>query len=131
MKAIRESPLLDLFGLFFRVALFRNFHERTIDDGSSIHLKTFCVKDFVESVEHGSFQSEVFELFGKEPDRFRIVNDVGKVEIEKISEGESVSKLSFGLFVGEVVQVFQDEDFEHQYDIEGFSSGIEIGRAHV
>ena len=30
----------------------------------------------------------------------------------------------FDSFVGKVVKFFQDEDFEHEYDIVGFSSGV-------
>ena len=66
-------------------------------------------------------------MFGEESDGLGIGNDVGKGKSEKITEGESVSNLSFGFFVGEVVQAFQYEYFEHEYGVEGFSTSKNEG----
>ena len=41
-KRFGNLSILDLFVLFFRVALLRNFHERTIDDGPLFALKPFA-----------------------------------------------------------------------------------------
>jgi len=63
-------------------------------------------------------------VFGKEPDRFGIGNDVavGKAESEKDAKGNTVTDQEFGIVVGEVIEFFEYEDFEHEDNIEGRSS---------
>ena len=106
MKVFRDLPLLDLGIFFSTVAWARHFNESAIDDVTTLHFETACIKQFVEPVEQKRFEFEVLELFGKEPDCFRIGNGIAPVESEKVLKGKPISNLLFGLLVGEVVHGF-------------------------
>src|SRR5215469_9202017 len=48
---LRYFTILDLFVLFFRVALSRNLGKRAIGNRAALHLKALLFKFFVEAVE--------------------------------------------------------------------------------
>ena len=106
------------------MALLGDFHETAIDDQAAFCGKTLPAEFLAKAVKQHAFELKIFELFGKEPDRFCIGHGIAKVQSEKDAKGNAVSDLQFSLLVGEVVESFEDEDFEHKDDIEGGSSGI-------
>jgi hypothetical protein len=96
------------------VALHWCLHQRSIDDLAATRLIALRQQLLLSFIKQLCSQSCLCQAIPKQPDRLRIGNRAAVGQSEKLQEATTVQQLVFKRVVGQVVELLQHQNLDHQ-----------------